>query len=429
MTEKEPRSDDQAADLRRRAEEKVGANQAKAQETLSPEETRRTLHELRVHQIELEMQNEELRRTQVELDTARARYFDLYDLAPVGYCTVSEKGLILEANLTAATLLGVARGELCTKPLSRFILKKDQDIYYRLRKELLETGAPKVCELRMAKKDGTAFWALLEATAVRDADGGPVCRAILSDITGRKQAEEALRLAGAELTRSNRELEQFTAVASHDLQEPLRQVVGFLQLLRDRYKGKLDETADEFIHYALDGGIRMSKMVRDLLAYARVDTRGEWPSAISCQEALDSALANLRAVISENSVRVTHDAMPTLVADGSQIAQLFQNLIGNALKFRREGVNPEIHVGARQEGGDWVLWVKDNGIGIPSDAFGRVFVAFQRLHGMSEYPGTGMGLAICKKIVERHRGRIWVESEVGKGSRFYFTIPNHVEDS
>jgi PAS domain S-box-containing protein len=214
--------------LRKRAEEIAwgkAARMSENPEALSPEETRRTLHELRVHQIELEMQNEELRRTQKDLDAAQARYFDLYDLAPVGYCTVSEKGLILEANLTAATLLGVARSALVKQPISRFILKEDQDIYYRHRKQLFEThstssgqaGEPQACELRMVKMEGTAFWAHLEATAAWDADGAPLCRVVMSDITGRKQAEAALQQAHdeleqrvaertAELRRANEEL-------------------------------------------------------------------------------------------------------------------------------------------------------------------------------------------------------------------------------
>jgi PAS domain S-box-containing protein len=192
VTENETRSD-QAADLRRRAEETARANEDKPLDTLPPEETRQVLHELRVHQIELEMQNEELRRTQAELEASRARYFDLYDLAPVGYFTVSEQGLILEANLTAATLLGVARGDLIKRPLPRFILPEDQDIYYLHRKQLFETGAPQVCEMRMLRADAAPFWARLEATAAQDADGAPTCRAVMSDITVHKEAEETLR--------------------------------------------------------------------------------------------------------------------------------------------------------------------------------------------------------------------------------------------
>jgi light-regulated signal transduction histidine kinase (bacteriophytochrome) len=239
----------------------------------------------------------------------------------------------------------------------------------------------------------------------------------------RKQAEEALQRTAEKLARSNKDLEQFAYVASHDLQEPLRQVTGFMQLLRDRYAGKLDERAIEYIQYGVDGASRMSNLIRDLLDYSRVGASDKQPGEISCQEALDRALANLGTALSDSSARVTHDSLPTLVANSGQITQLLQNLVGNAIKFRREGVDPEVHVGARQEGDQWVLWVRDNGIGIPPEQFDRVFVIFQRLHSRSKYLGTGIGLAICKKIVQRHGGRIWVESKVGEGSTFYFTLP------
>jgi light-regulated signal transduction histidine kinase (bacteriophytochrome) len=167
----------------------------------------------------------------------------------------------------------------------------------------------------------------------------------------------------------------------------------------------------------------MSHLITDLLAYARVNTGGRNPSVVSCQAVLDKAMANLGTAISESGARVTHAPLPDLLVDESQIVQLFQNLIGNAVKFRREGVAPTIHVGARREGEQWVLWVGDNGIGIPPEQFGRVFAIFQRLHGRETYPGTGIGLAICKKIVERHSGRIWVESKEGEGTTFYFSLP------
>ncbi len=230
-----------------------------------------------------------------------------------------------------------------------------------------------------------------------------------------------------ELQRSNQDLAQFAYVASHDLQEPLRQVSGFVGLLQDRYQGKLDADADQYIHYAVDGARRMSQLISDLLAYSRVSTGGREPSAVSCQEALDKALANLGTAISESGARVTRDPLPDLLADGPQLAMLFQNLLGNALKFRREGLAPEIHVGARREGDQWVLWVRDNGIGIPPEQFDRIFTIFQRLHARDKYPGTGIGLAICKKIVERHGGRIWVESKVGEGTTFFFSLPAAVE--
>ena len=312
----------QAAELRRRAEDiarKKAAQSSEDLQALSPEETRQTLHELRVHQIELEMQNEELRRAQVALDDARARYFDLYDLAPVGYCTISKEGLILEANLTAATLLGAARSALVKQRMTRFILKEDQDLYYLHRRRLLETGEPQGFELRMVKKDETAFWARLEATAAPDADGAPVYRVVLSDITERQQAEEALRQKAEELARSNAELEQFAYVASHDLQEPLRTAGSFAQLLQKRYQGKLDQTGDEFIGYIVDSTQHMQRLIHDLLTFARVGTRGKVFEPADCAAVLAQAVAHLQIAIEEGGAVVTHDPLPVLNADPGQL--------------------------------------------------------------------------------------------------------------
>jgi len=242
------------------------------------------------------------------------------------------------------------------------------------------------------------------------------------DITERKKAEEVLAITMADLQRSNKDLEQFAYVASHDLQEPLRMVASYTQLLAERYENQLDDKAKKFIHYAVDGAVRMQQLINDLLAYSRIGTRGKPLEFVDAHTALGEAINNLKMNIDETKVIITNDELPKVRADASQLALLFQNLISNAVKFHGTE-KPHIHISVRNEGRDWLFSVKDNGIGIEQQYADKIFIIFQRLHTREEYPGSGIGLAICKKIVERHGGRIWFESEFGKGATFYFTIP------
>jgi light-regulated signal transduction histidine kinase (bacteriophytochrome) len=243
-----------------------------------------------------------------------------------------------------------------------------------------------------------------------------------SDITERKKMQDEIAQRTTDLERSNQELERFAYVASHDLQEPLRMIAGYAELLEKRYKEKLDHNAEEFIGFIVDGADRLQKLIRDLLSYSRVDTRGKPFQEVSCEEALQQALTNLHVALEESRAEISHDPLPTLAADSLQLVQLFQNLVGNAIKFHgRE--QPRVHIGVEEREGEWEVSVRDNGIGIDPKYFDQIFVIFKRLHGRTNFPGTGIGLALCKKIVERHQGKIWVESSPNLGATFYFTLP------
>ena len=221
-------------------------------------------------------------------------------------------------------------------------------------------------------------------------------------------------------------MEQFAYVVSHDLQEPLRAVTSYLQLLERRYAERLDGDGRRFIERTIGGAGRMKRLINDLLVYSRVSTRGKEFEPVDCGKTVEEALANLQSAIEDSGAAVSFDELPLVQGDVTQLMQLFQNLIGNAIKFHNE-ISPQVHIGAEKRDGEWVIWVRDNGIGIEPQYFERIFGVFQRLHSRQEYAGTGIGLAVCKKIAERHGGRIWVESESGAGSTFYFTIPDREE--
>ncbi len=241
------------------------------------------------------------------------------------------------------------------------------------------------------------------------------------------QARRSLEQSVAELARSNADLQQFAYVASHDLQEPLRMVASYTQLIAKRYKGKLDADADEFIGYAVEGATRMQRLINDLLTYSRVTTQGRVFEGVDCNQILEEVLSNLRVAVEESRAVVTHDMLPVVTADGGQLGQLFQNLIGNAIKFH--GTEPpRVHVSVEIRNHEWQFSVLDNGIGVDPQYAERIFVIFQRLHNRDAYSGTGIGLALCKKIVERHGGRIWVKSPIGRGAVFYFTLPMAARD-
>ena len=273
------------------------------------------------------------------------------------------------------------------------------------------------------RKDGSTFICELQVFPLINREGRITSSvSVQRDITERLQAEKALKRKTEELARSNSDLEQFASIVSHDLQEPLRMVSGYCQLLSKRYKNKLDKDADEFIGYAVDGAKRMQSLINSLLMYSRLGRQDNPFESIDLMAILKQTITNLQKVIEKNNAVVTYDTLPIVMSNSSQLIQLFQNLIGNAIKFRSQD-SPEIHISAQLRDNEWLFSVKDNSIGIDSQYVERIFMIFQRLNSRSEYPGSGIGLSICKRIVERHGGRIWLKSQPGKGSIFYFTIP------
>ena len=351
------------------------------------------------------------------LRTSESRFRSTLDNMLEGCQTIGFDWRYLYINHAAAGHGRQTREELLGHTmLERYPGIENTEMFAVLRR-CMEERASGFMENEFIYPDGSKAWFMLSIQPV------PEGIFILSlDITERKRIEASLEQRAVELARSNAELEQFAYVASHDLQEPLRKVSSYVQLLARRYKGRLDSDADEFIGFAVEGAERMQKLIEDLLTFSRVGTRGKPFEPAESEEVLEKALFNLQGAIEETGAQITHDPLPAVQGDSSQLVQLFQNLIGNALKFRGAEA-PRIHISAAVREKEWVFSVRDNGIGIDPRYFDRIFAVFQRLHPKEDYPGTGIGLSLCKKIVERHEGQIWIESEPGRGSTFYFSIP------
>lgn len=349
------------------------------------------------------------------------------EAAAESFLMTNLNGVIQYVNPAVAKLTGYAAEELIGKKPNLFKSGKHDGEHYESMWQTILSGKVWSGETTNKKKDGALYDAYLTIAPLFNKEGaleGFV--SVHADITELKLAEEELAIRANELARSNSELEQFAYIASHDLQEPLRMVSSYCQLLQRRYKGELGADADEFIEYAVDGAKRMQNLINDLLDYSRVGTHGEPLKPTDCGNALGKALSNLKMSIADGHAKIVKSRLPKAMADETQLIQLFQNLIANAIKFSGDK-KPEVRIGSQRRNGEWVFSIKDNGIGIDQSFAERIFVIFQRLHTQKEYPGTGIGLALCKKIVERHGGCIWVDSKRGEGSTFYFTLPGMKE--
>lgn len=424
------------AALRSRAED-LAQNQASAAPTslqeLSHEAMRKMLHELQVHQIELEMQNEELRQTQLELDAARARYFDLYDLAPVGYCTISESGLILETNFTAAAMLDLVRSELVNNPVSRVIVKSDQDIYYQCRKALLEAGVPQECELQMLKRSGAAFWVHMRVTAAHDSTGAQVQRMVLSDITERKQLDgvllvknQELQLARTMADKASHAKSDFLANMSHELRSPLNAILGFAQMMEMEQPAPSPAQIKN-IKQILRAGWYLLDLIGEILDLTGIET-GQLKlslAPVALVEVLEESHKGI-AVAAHNKGIQMHfgqvNAALQVQADRARLQQVMAHLLSNAIKYNR--VNGTVDVICSVEPKQRLrICVRDTGYGLSDDKIAHLFQPFNRLgRETSAEEGTGVGLALSKRLVELMGGCIGAHSTIGVGSEFWVEL-------
>ena len=327
-------------------------------------------------------------------------------------------GNYIEVNEAANKRLGYTKNELLDMtPLDLYL---NSSSTRNMVSEMFKKGCAMAENIQVAK-DGRQIPVELNTTLF-ELEGKNIVLSISRDNTERKKSEKDLKKVITELERSNKELQSFAYITSHDLQEPLRTIASYAQLLKRRYEGQLDSDADDFIEFMVNGAARMKKMINGLLDYSRVGTKGGKFTEFEAENALNYALSNLGSAISENNAEISHDELPLISADESQIIRVFQNLIGNAIKFRKESVKPKIHISANKKGNEYIFSVSDNGIGLEEQYSDQIFEVFKRLHAIDEYQGAGIGLAVVKRIIDRHGGRIWVESELGKGSTFYFTI-------
>ena len=360
--------------------------------------------------------------TETALQESEFKYRQIVELAEEGIWVIDSNALTTYVNHAMARMLGYSELEMFGRSIFDFMDEQEKPQALD-NVERRKQGIGEQHEFKFKSKDGKDIWTDMSTSPVMDSQGNLLsCCALVYNITARKEAEQQMLQLTEDLKRSNEELEQFAYVASHDLQEPLRAITSYTQLLAQRYQGNLDDRADKYINYIVDGATRMQQLINDLLAYSRLGTRGQEFEPADCKAAVQQSLCNLQIAIAEKKAVITCDAMPTVMADEFQLVQLFQNLIANSIKFCRQDI-PLIHIAACRQESEWVFSVRDNGIGIDPEYADRIFIIFQRLHGRRQYSGTGIGLAMCKRIVERHGGRIWVESQEGKGATFYFTIP------
>jgi chemotaxis family two-component system sensor kinase Cph1 len=394
-------------------------------QSMSAECVQKLIQNLQIHQIELSIQNEELRRVQQELNESRNRYFDLYNFAPAGYLTIDSDGIIANANLTATMLLDMKRSDIIGKKINDLIVSEDRDVYHLHTQELIEHKTKNACIVQILKGTGDTFYARIESDFVQDEHGNQSRSLVFIDVSTCKALQTDLQKTVEALTKSNTELERFAYVASHDLREPLRNISACTQMLDTKYYDVLGEEGRQLVGYTNASVEQMNSLISDLLAYSRQSENAAPFEVVDCNVALGYVVDNLQRLIVENKAVITSDKLPEIKADGTQMVQLLQNIISNAIKHNN-GNDIKIHVAVQKQEDQWLFSVADNGPGIESEYLDKVFEIFTRLETKNRYMGTGIGLAVCKKAVVNHGGRIWAESDFGKGATFYFTLPANI---
>jgi PAS domain S-box-containing protein len=363
------------------------------------------------------------------MDMAKeAPYKRVFDGLPIGVFVATSGGEVLECNPAFAEALGYDSPEkLAGRSMTRFFA--DREAAEQWRSSIASAGDLELLEAQLRRSDGTSLWVRLKVVSVSSESAGVRQLLGIVELIGADRAElEALTLRSEELARSTEDLEQMAYVVSHDLQQPLNVVARFLDLVLERDGDRLSESGREYVDHAISGAANLQRMVDGVLRFARVDSSEQQLEAVDCNRVLERALHLLEEDIAKNDAEITSDELPTVIADQGQLEQLFQNLLSNALKFKNERA-PRLHISADEQKDEWLLGFRDNGIGLDPQAADRVFLMFQRLHTQQEYPGTGIGLAVCKRIVTRHGGRIWVESQPGEGSTFFVALPKRVSPS
>lgn len=421
---------DKAADhsgLRSRAEERLKNLKTGPVIPRTEESTKKLLHELQVHQIELEMQNEELRQSREESETALERYTELYDFAPVGFFTLDKDGIISSVNLTGASLLGTDRSRLIKKSFKLFITVEDRPVFVAFLKKVFEGKEKESCEVRLREKENQSFFVYIEAKVLI---AGHKCYAILVDITGRRQAEEELKKLNKELEATAlkldlayKDMESFSYSVSHDLRAPLRIIGSMSGIVLKDYYDKLDDEGRKLLNSIQGNTKKMDKLVLALLDLSKVGRQEMRIDEIDMEKEAALIAADLKAAAPERNITVTLKDLPSAYGDITLVRQVLANLLSNAVKFTRNRDVPVIEIGGRREDNENVYFVKDNGAGFDMDYANKLFGVFQRLHREKEFEGIGIGLSIVQRIVKRHGGRVWAEGRPNEGATFYFSLP------